>query len=196
MEQVGTPIWPPMGSGSHGTIGCLVPALPRTVLLLHDCLDAAMAPTPWRELVDRAGVEWRETAPARSLHMVDKQVGQWPLEGVPGARLLNLLSVTLADRGTRLECLAYWEPFRALAFPEGCWLTSLDRLVADAASVGLPDSEGPHAVWATDGSWYLASDVDLPFSVLACGEAVADALLVARDVEVLEAARVDVLVRC
>ena len=195
MKQVETPLCAPMGDGLHGTNGFLVPTLARTVLLLHDCLDVGMTPTTWRELVRRADVEWLEKAPARSLHAAEAQVGHWPLEGVPGARLLTVLSSLLADNGVALECLAFWEPFRALEFEEGCWLTSIDRLVADAAAVGLPDDEGPHAVWATDRSWYLASDVDLPYSVFACGDAVADALLVAPDVEALEASRLDPLGR-
>lgn len=195
MKQVGEPLWAPGGEGPSGTNSCLVPSLARTLLLLHDCLDVAMAQTTWRELVRRADVDWLEQAPAQCLHAADAQVGQWPLEGVPGTRLLTLLASLLVEQGETLECLAFWEPFRVLKFEQGCWLTSIDRLVADAAGVGLPDDEGPHAVWASDGSWYLASDVDLPDSVLACGDALADALLAAPDVEALEASLLEPLVR-
>lgn len=61
---------------------------------------------------------------------------------------------------------------------------------ADRVGVGLgpyanEDRMGPNLTWPADRSWFLATEIDLTSTYLACTRALADSLLAAPDVEAL-----------
>ncbi|MGG5260420.1 hypothetical protein [Phycicoccus avicenniae] len=181
------------GSGAWGTAGSVVPAgFPRVVRVLHPVGENGT----WASVAARTGrtmhplVQWRHIAD----HVVDGRSDDIdPEEGsIPAGTLEAVLRHCPAD-GDVVH--AVWSGFGGVEPPEPLLVGNLRDYalftgpcvaVTDWPGMDTPWGQSANYLWPSDRSWCAATEIDWDFTLVACADEVAGALLADPALETFE----------
>jgi hypothetical protein len=104
-------------------------------------------------------------------------IERFPAQGDLGLAAWRRLAAAVELCGLETDCYVWMEPYRLQPPQAGCWLSDIKQV---NTAVNVPANyyqQGPHAVWATDLSWFVVSDVDLSYSIISGPERLAERLV-------------------
>ena len=154
----------------------VAPERGRWVKILHS-LRGIRGETTWREILASTDGAIDPRVVESDLEAMDSLIEMYPAKGVLGARGWQAFRVAVQGCGLDTSCFVWVEPYRMEPPQDSCWRGDLSDV---PQVVHVPENYyggGPHAVWATDGSWFVVSDVDLPYSIVSCSDGLCVRLL-------------------
>lgn len=157
--------------------------------------DAIGRRVRWKELVQSLGLEWHPKVNARSITQANG--GSWPAhlwgpeEGSLDTEQLRALVRVLLDAGVTREAVATHPLWRCEPMEAWRWSFELAELEAVREHPVNKYGDGPAEVMATDRSWFLHQDIDLPFTLLSASEDVVLRVLAAPVLEAVRASPAD-----
>lgn len=157
----------------------------RWVKILHG-LRGTRGESTWGEVLRGRSGGVHSRVGELDLEVVDESIERYPEKGTLGENAWKAVRAAVQGCGLETRCFVWMEPYRMDPPHDACWRTSL---AAVPEVVDIPENYyggGPHAVWATDESWFVVSDVDLPFSIVACSVELCERLLSEPCLEALE----------
>lgn len=145
------------------------PPLEKWVKILH-CLRGVHGESAWRDVFAAKGIVMDPSVVESDLEAVDDFIEWHPKLGTMGDKAWGLFAAAIRECALDTSCFVWMETYRMHPPQEVCWRTTLDQV---PKVVDVPENYyggGPHAVWAADESWFVVSDVDLPYSIVSCSD--------------------------
>lgn len=163
----------------------IAPERGRWVKILHG-LRGTHGETTWREVLVGTSASVGSRVVESDLRAMDESIERYPEKGTLGENAWAAVRTAVQGCGLDTRCFVWLEPYRMEPPQDSCWRADL----ADVPRVvNIRENyygEGPHAVWAIDESWFVVSDVDLPYSIVACSVELCERLLSTPGLEALE----------